>query len=102
MAARAREEAGDAANTYLADLTAAQINELDAELEKSILAWLNKNQLTPSFFRVEAIGEYPVNFEVENHMFVAMDADGEASSEVHDLGVDDTIPLHAGDQDSVP
>jgi hypothetical protein len=86
MAARAREEAGDAANSYLADLTAAQVNDLDKELEKTVLAWLGKNKLTPSFYRIEAVGEYPVNVVTENHMFPSLD-------EVHDLGVGDTIPI---------
>ena len=84
MAARAREEAGDAANRYLANLTPAQINDLDTDLEKTITAWLDKYHLTPDFYRVEAISQHPVVRVIENHMFATMD-------EVHDLGVGDTL-----------
>jgi hypothetical protein len=60
MAARAREQFGDAASDYLAKLTKSQVNTLDEMLEMVILGWLERNDLMPTFSRMEAIGEYPV------------------------------------------
>ena len=60
MTARAREQFGDAASSYLTGLSKQQIEELDEALELVILGWLQRNDLTPAFFKVEAIGEYPV------------------------------------------
>jgi hypothetical protein len=60
MAARAREEFGDAGSSYLTQLPKQQVESLDESLEKTILAWLERNNLTPTFFKVEAIGQYPV------------------------------------------
>ena len=82
MAARAREEAGDAGDGYLQSLPRDQIEELDAELEITILGWLTKHQLLPTFFRVESISEHPVPMPR-----TAADA---PSDEVHDLGVSDS------------
>jgi hypothetical protein len=60
MAARAREEFGDAASQYLANLSKAQIEELDGALELVVLGWLQQHELIPNFFKVEAIGEISV------------------------------------------
>lgn len=60
MAARAREEFGDAGSSYLTRLTKKQIDSLDESLEHTILAWLEQNSLIPTFSKIEAIGQYPV------------------------------------------
>jgi hypothetical protein len=69
---------------YLANLSAAQVEELDCELEKTIVSWLNKHELMPQCFRVEAISEHPVPATPENHVLPRAD-------EVHDLGVGDAL-----------
>jgi hypothetical protein len=66
MAARAREEFGDAADEYLNTLPKAQIEKLDQDLELVIRNWLQAGGLMPTFFKVEAIGEYPVPATKEN------------------------------------
>ena len=60
MTARAREEFGDAASSYLARLPREQIENLDEALELVIRQWLHRHDLMPNFFKVEAIGEYSV------------------------------------------
>jgi hypothetical protein len=79
MAARAREEFGDAASSYLTGVSKPQIENLDESLELVILGWLQHNGLTPTFFKVEAIGEYPVP------RWSADRAD-EEDGEVHEIG----------------
>jgi hypothetical protein len=60
MAARARSDSGGAGGDFLAQLTPQQLSELDQQLELSILGWLQKNQLMPTFFSVDAISEHAV------------------------------------------
>ena len=60
MTARAREEFGDAATDYLTGITKQQIDKLDEALELVTRNWLQSENLMPTFFKVEAIGEYPV------------------------------------------
>jgi hypothetical protein len=60
MAARAREQFDDAASNYLATVSKSQLDSLDGMLEMVILGWLERNELMPTFFKMEAIGEYPV------------------------------------------
>jgi|GEM_PF-825267 len=85
MAAHAREEIGDAGLRYLANVTSEQIDDLDDELNKALERWLQRNNLTPTFFRVEAISEHPIPALPENHLF-SRSPNGGADSEVHDLG----------------
>jgi hypothetical protein len=60
MAARAREEFGDNASSYLVKLPKPRIEQLDEALELVILGWLERAELMPTFFKVDAIGEYVV------------------------------------------
>jgi hypothetical protein len=60
MAARAREEFGDAGLQYLQHLSKQQIDSLDDALELVVRGWLHRHDLMPTFFKVDAIGEYPV------------------------------------------
>ncbi|HEY1923304.1 MAG TPA: hypothetical protein VGG44_11190 [Tepidisphaeraceae bacterium] len=79
MAARAREEFGDDASSYLNGLSKQQIENLDESLQLVILGWLQRNELTPTFFKVEAIGEYTVPRSTFDR---SLDEDGE----VHEIG----------------
>jgi hypothetical protein len=79
MTARAREEFGDAASSYLTGLSKQQIENLDESLQLVILGWLQRNELTPAFFKIEAIGEHPVPRWTADR---ADDEDGE----VHEIG----------------
>jgi hypothetical protein len=60
MTVRAREEAGAAGDGYLAQISKAQIDDLDMALEKTILQWLERHDLKPTYLRAEAISEHPV------------------------------------------
>jgi hypothetical protein len=80
MALRHRRQCDDDNGYHLAQLTAAQVDELDRELAGAIEMWLKKNELKPSCCRVVAISEHPVPAEPENYLFSA--------DEVHDLGVE--------------
>jgi predicted RNase H-like HicB family nuclease len=79
MAARAREEFGDAASDYLTGLTKHQIENLDEALELVVLGWLQRNERTPAFFKVEAIGEYSVPNSTADRC-------AEDDREVHEIG----------------
>jgi hypothetical protein len=60
MQARAREQFGDAGSQYLVGLNKPQIESLDNAIELAIRGWLSQNELLPTFFKIDAIGEYPV------------------------------------------
>ena len=60
MSQRAHVDYGDPAARYLRNVTTAQVKELDLAIEQTILSWLKKNKLMPTFVRVEGIREYPV------------------------------------------
>jgi hypothetical protein len=79
MAARAREQFGDAASNYLVNVNKSQVDSLDGMLETVILGWLERNELMPTFFKMEAIGEYPVP------VITIARSLGEAE-EVHEIG----------------
>jgi hypothetical protein len=80
MAARAREEFGDAGSSYLTKLSKHQIENLDKSLELVILGWLEHNELIPTFSKVEAIGEYSVPRPVSQYT-------SDEYREVHEIGV---------------
>jgi hypothetical protein len=79
MAARAREQFGEAASGYLANLDKTQIESLDEMLQTVVLGWLEHNDLKPTFFKIEAIGEYrvPVSCTVRS---------APETREVHEIG----------------
>ena len=62
MSARAREQFGDSASSYLCSLCRQSVESLDKSLELAIRDWLERNGLTPGFFTVEAISQYPVPY----------------------------------------
>jgi hypothetical protein len=86
MARRVKDDNGDAADEFLRGVTEPQIMDLDHALEMTILDWLGRNDLSPSFFRVESISEHPVpiaSFEVN----VRPARSSASETEVKDLGV---------------
>ncbi len=60
MRDRCRSAMGDAAQHYLANVTAQQAEDLDRALEATITRWLQNYKLGPMFFRIEAISEHPM------------------------------------------
>jgi hypothetical protein len=80
MFARAREQAADSGDGYLAKVAKSQMDELDAALENSILGWLAKHELLPTYFRVESISEHTVPV-------ASVKKNSPAEGEVYDLGV---------------
>ncbi|MGD0541447.1 MAG: hypothetical protein ABSB33_08010, partial [Tepidisphaeraceae bacterium] len=65
--------------SYLTGLSKPQIENLDESLELVVLGWLQRNGLTPTFFKVEAIGEYSVPR-------CTADRSGEENGEVCEIG----------------
>ena len=61
MRTRARAAAGDDSTGYLASVTAEQARDLDGAIEAVILRWLASHKLGPSFQRIEAVSEHPIN-----------------------------------------
>jgi hypothetical protein len=83
MRRRVRDEVGDAADSYLRKLPDAQVADLDREMEKTTLAWLERHDLMPNFPQVDAISEHPVPVSASGGL---EDHAGERDDEVHELG----------------
>jgi hypothetical protein len=62
MNRRAHVEYGASAARYLKNIPPQQVKELDDALAATILAWLKKHNLMPSFVRVREIHQRPVNY----------------------------------------
>jgi len=60
MAWQAHDEVGAPAANYLNQLHDEQIQELDRAIEGVLYQWLRKNDLVPTYFRVEGISEHPI------------------------------------------
>ena len=60
MARRARAAGGEGADEYLRRVTDQQEAELDEAIEQTILAWLKKHEMMPTFSTVKAISEFPI------------------------------------------
>src|SRR5688500_1909140 len=60
LAWQAHDEVGASAANYLHKLSDDQVNELDLAIEKVVLEWLRRNELLPTYFKVEGISEHPV------------------------------------------
>jgi len=87
MSQRAHVDYGDPAAPYLRNVTPSQVKELDSAIEQTILGWLKKNKLMPTFVRVEGIREYPVMLPGPGRF-----ADV-PTNEVQDIGVSDGSEL---------
>ena len=60
MRERALGAVGDEAEGYLAGVTKEQEADLDQALAGAVEGWLERNELAPTFFKVEAISEHLV------------------------------------------
>ena len=78
MRRRVRIDVGEAANSWLKNLTSQQIEELDVELKATILAWMTRHDLLPEHTKIGAISEHTVPS--------APTVPSGSASEVQDLG----------------
>ena len=83
MSQRAHVDYGDPAARYLKNVTPAQTKELDEALKGTIVNWLQKHKLMPTFVRVEGIREFSVPFPGS-----MTSRSTDRVSEVHDIGVE--------------
>lgn len=60
MSQRAHVDFGDPARRYLKKLPKKLVKELDDALAATILDWLKRNNLMPTWVQVQGIREYPV------------------------------------------
>jgi hypothetical protein len=60
MSRRAFIDYGDSAANYLRNLTPEQSADLELSIEQTLLGWLRKHNLMPTFVKFEGIREYPV------------------------------------------
>lgn len=80
MANRAHVDYGDPAARYLKNVPPRLVQELDDALAQTILAWLHKHNLMPTFVQVKGIREYPVPLsraDTRHHV---------SEREVHEIG----------------
>ena len=82
MRTRARTRGGEGATRYLREVTHTHREELDLQLERVVVGWLQKNQLLPQSFKVEAISEHST--PVPHRGLGRTSSNGK---EVQDLGV---------------
>jgi hypothetical protein len=83
MSQRAHVDYGDPAARYLKNVTPAQVKELDEAMKVSIVGWLARHKLMPTFVRVEGIREFAVPFPGSGGL-----RSSERGDEVHDVGVE--------------
>ena len=60
MRRRVMEDNGDVADGFLRGLNEKQIGDLDNALEATIRQWMDGQNLRPSWTRIEAVSEHPV------------------------------------------
>ena len=81
-----REEVGSPGAGYLTKLDKAHVEDLDRALENTVLGWLTRHHLMPTFFRVESVSEHTVPAPTKR-------GGAGADDEVHDLGVSDAAEV---------
>jgi len=84
MRRRVREDNGDVADGFFRGVTEQQVADLDRAMEATIVDWLVRSKLEPTWVRIEAVGEYPLP------MVSRAGSNGTAAREVYDLGVEDS------------
>ena len=94
MRSRARNRGAEGASRYLRDVTPAQLKELDEQIEKIAIAWVQFHQLMPESFKVEAISEHLVPMPhrglADRNERAGSGGNGRINGkEVQDLGVGD-------------
>ena len=83
MRERARKDLRPDDGKYLQKVSAAQLADLDAQIEKTILGWLESNKLQPKVYKVTKVTEHPIPLSSQT----TIDPDGD--DEVSDLGNED-------------
>jgi hypothetical protein len=84
MRRRVGEDNGDVADGFLRGVTEEQIADLDRAMEATIVDWLVRSKLDPTWVRIEAVGEYPLP------TVSRAGCNGIAAPEVKALGVEDS------------
>ena len=90
MNRRAHVDFGADAARYLKKVNKKQIDELDKMLEQTILTWLDKNKLMPTFSRVTDVREHPIPFPQTG---TRKPSDNGNGREVGELGVSEQPEL---------
>lgn len=90
MNRRAHVDFGGPAARYLKKVTKKQAQELDKMLEQTILQWLEKNKLMPTFSRVTDVREHPMPMPKTN---TGRPSDNGNGREVGELGVSEQPEL---------
>jgi len=83
IARKMKDDAGDIADDFLGGVTEQQVMDLDKQIEQATMGWIEKNDLSPHFYLVEAISEHPVpiaTFQIDT---------SSKDDEVTELGVSD-------------
>jgi hypothetical protein len=91
MNRRAHVDFGEAAARYLKKVSKKQAQELDAMLEQTILQWLDRNKLMPTFSRITDVREHPIPFS--RSTVTTRSADNGSGKEVGELGVSEQPEL---------
>jgi hypothetical protein len=85
MRRRVREDNGDVADGFLRGVTEKQIADLDAGIEATLVAWLNRTGLEPNWVRIEAVGEYAIPTVAQRK------STNGTGDEVSEMGVEDSM-----------
>ena len=80
MSQRAHVDFGEPARRYLKNVPGKLVRELDDAVAQTILAWLKKHNLMPTFVQVKGIREYPVPLSLADARNVLTER------EVHEIG----------------
>lgn len=94
MNRRAHVDSGEQGARYLRHVPKDAVRELDQAIERTILAWLRKHDLTPSWIRVQSIREFAVPNPHET-------ADRSQGIEIREIG-DAPLPTDLVGRDSRP
>jgi hypothetical protein len=60
MCRRVRAQYGDDAEAFLGNVSEPQVSQLDIALEKTILSWVERNDLQPEWSKIGRVTEHPV------------------------------------------
>src|SRR5687767_314823 len=88
MSNRAHVDFGEPARRYLKNIPGKLVRELDDALAQTLLAWLKKHNLMPTFVQVKGIREYPVPLSLADIRHTATER------EVHEIGNADLPESH--------
>lgn len=80
MSQRAHVDYGEPARRYLKNVPRKLVRELDDALAQTILSWLKKHNLMPTFVQVQGIREFPVPLSLSDTRHTP------SEREVHEIG----------------